>query len=113
MNLDKRVDMLTDEQVVELEPIIDFLSKDPSMNYKIREFIINSSSVKEAILIEAYNSDFAKEENYRSVVDACAEKILTTNTLHMLLHYSNNNEFSAGYYLQKNFQLRRLMDSKK
>jgi len=113
MNLDKIVDLLTDEQVVELEPIIDFLTKDLSMNYKASRFEINSSTIKESTLIEAYKSDFAKDKNYRSVVDECAEKILENNTLHLLLYYSEDNASMAGIYLQRNLKLRRLIDSKK
>jgi hypothetical protein len=112
MNLDKRIDMLTDEQAVELDPIINLLHKELSLNYKASQFELNSSAVKEAILIKAYKSPFAKDKNYQSVVDACAEKILENNTVHMLLYYSEDNSFMAGLYLQRNLKFQRLVDSK-
>ena len=113
MNLDKRVDMLTDEQVVELEPIIDFLNKELIMNYKTGESKITSFSIKEAMLIDAYDSVFTKDKNYLSVVDACSEKVLMTNTLHMMLHYTENEPFLVGHYFQRNLKIRKIMDSKK
>jgi hypothetical protein len=110
MNLDKIVDMLTDEQLDSLDPIIDFLNDYSSEK---SGYVVTSSQIKETILLEAYKSKFASDENYRSVIDACSEKIMNLNTIYMLLNYSNENHFVAMHYLKKNQQIYKLINSEK
>lgn len=116
MDLDKRVDMLSDEQLNSLEPIFEILEKDVKHKYNL----IDDSDIykiqiskpfsreEEKTLINAYleNRD---DENYRTIMEEALGEVLKRNSQSVGLHFMMDKPSIASYYLMRNFKIRRLL----
>ncbi len=116
MELDKRVEMLSNEQLNSLEPIFEILEKDVKHKYSliddkdIYKVQISKpfSKEEEDTLINTYleNRD---DENYRTIMEEVLDEALKRNSQSTGLHFMVNNPTVASYYLMRNFKIQRLL----
>ena len=117
MDLDKRVAELSDSQANSLEPIFEILDNDNTEKYTLTDGkeiyhiqISKPFSMKEEhTLIETYIEN-KSDEKYRKIMDKLLEKVMIRNTQSMGLHFMMDEVILAGYFLQRNLKIRRLMN---
>jgi len=116
MNLDEKVDMLSDEQAISLEPIFEILHKDNKQKYTliadqdIYHIQISKpfSGAEEKTLINAYLEN-KSDENYRKIMEEALDEVMIRNSQSLGLHFMMDEPIHALYYLKRNLKIRRLL----
>ena len=116
MNLDERVDMLSDKQASTLEPIFEILDNDNTQKYAITDgneiYHIRISKPfskkEENTLIKSYIEN-RSDENYRKIMNEALEEVMIRNSQSMGVHFIMDELSLASYYLRRNFKIRKLM----
>ncbi len=119
MDLDKRVAELSDSQANSLEPIFEILEDETKRKYTVIEgediYHIQISKPfsrkEENTLIKTYIEN-KSDNNYRKIMNEALEEVMIRNTQSMGVHFMMDEVILAGYFLQRNLKIRRLMDSK-
>ena len=117
MNLDKRVNLLTDKQASSLEPIFEILEDETKRKYTLIEgediYHIQISKPfsrkEENTLIKTYIEN-KSDNNYRKIMNEALEEVMIRNTQSMGVHFMMDEVILAGYFLQRNLKIRRLMN---
>ncbi len=116
MNLDEKVDMLSDEQAISLEPIFEILHNDNKQKYTIIadqdiyhiQISKPFSGTEEKTLVNAYLKN-KSDENYKKIMEEALKEVLERNSQSMGLHFMMDNPSHALYYLKRNLKIRRLL----
>ena len=121
MNLDERVDMLTDEQANSLKPIFDILEKDEKQNYLFVDgeyeyhipVIKPFSTNEEEAMIKAYNSNHGSDKNYKIVMEEALDETMERNSQSASIHFIREDLFFAMYYMRRNFRIQKIIEKGK